>query len=82
MKRLATHVVDGMINHDDVAVSWAAIDAALGRKADRRKRYTLIDGEACEVAEWTATCTGCDGGGCDECRGKGKVRRSHWFPAI
>jgi Na+-translocating ferredoxin:NAD+ oxidoreductase RNF subunit RnfB len=35
------------------------VDELLGFRADRRKRYKIIDGEVCELARWTQSCSGC-----------------------
>lgn len=31
----------------------------LGRRRDGRKRYKVIDGQVCEIARWTTSCSGC-----------------------
>lgn len=64
-------------------------DAIAGKRLDRRKNYAIIDGEVCELAEWSQACSGCyegyysnteRGGGCHECGYQGRVRRSQWVP--
>jgi len=68
------------INHVEEDTTYEEAEHMCGHKLDKRKNYCIIDGKVCESLEWTAECSGCDGGGCRECGGQGKVRQAMWVP--
>lgn len=76
------HTVDerGRIHYDDRPQSIEHAELIAGRRLDRRRNYAIINGEVCEAAWWTQECSGCDGGGCDECGYTGKRRTGAWVP--
>jgi len=39
-------------------IHWSQAEALAARKVDRRRRYAVIDGQLCERAEWTTSCSG------------------------
>lgn len=80
IERIETTIVGGFIEHDDRPASWERVDALCGRRADRRKAWAIIDGQVCTLVKWTERCSGCDGGGCQECGYHGVTRRSQWCP--
>lgn len=82
IERCETNIVDGSIEHDDRPATWDRVDALIGKRADRRRSWAIIDGEACIAVKWIATCSGCDGGGCQECGHHGVTRQSVWCPWI
>lgn len=85
--------VDGM---PSVVTDWPAsfddVDKVLGRRADRRRNYALIDGEVCTLHRWSQPCSGCTcdyetigtlqsiGSGCSECGYTGRSAISMWIP--
>ena len=54
--------------------------AVVESKLDRRFKYTEFCGQLIRNYNYTALCTGCDGGGCLECGWHGKVRSSCPIP--
>ena len=82
-----TRVVDQRIYHDDQPISWEEADQRAGRRLDRRKAWAFVNGDLCETASWTQSCSGCSdsmderGMGCSECGHHGVVRESMWVPA-
>jgi hypothetical protein len=75
------HSYEGQrIVYDERPLSWERADEIAGRRLDRRKNYVVIEGQVCSSIRWTATCSGCDGGGCEECGYHGKVRNGCWMP--
>jgi hypothetical protein len=89
IERLGTVVKDGLIHHDDRLATYEQADKLAGCRLDRRRSYAIIDGEVCELAEWSQACSGCYqgydsahavGSGCDECGHTGRRKHSHWVP--
>ena len=80
IERIETKIVGDFIEHDDRPVTWERVDALCGKRADRRKSWAIIEGEACTLVKWTDRCSGCDGGGCHECGYHGVTRRAQWCP--
>lgn len=70
----------GNIVYDESPSTFERADKVAGKRVDRRRNYMIIDGELCESTEWTQVCSGCNGWGCTECRGRGKVRQAMWCP--
>ena len=80
-------------NFRDIPCTFEDATVLAGARLDRRRNYIIIDGNVCELSEWTEPCSGCSccneypcdccqerGSGCHECGYTGKVRRSHWAP--
>lgn len=75
------HSFDGdRIVYNERPLSWRQADEIAGRRLDRRKNYCVIDGQVCSEIRWTSSCSGCDGGGCQECGYHGRVRNGYWMP--
>lgn len=68
--------------YSDVPSTYSYAESISGIKLDRRRNYAIIDGIVCESAAWTRICSGCHGGGCSECGGRGKRREEMWLPLI
>jgi hypothetical protein len=86
IRRLGTTIEDRIIIHNDAPATWEDADKLAGGRVDRRCCYAIIPGgdfgDLNVIAKWTAGCSGCDGGGCEECGYRGKVRRAHWVPYL
>lgn len=92
IQRKGTTITDaGVIVHDDASMPWEAADELAGHRVDRRRTYSIIDGELCDLASWTEACTGCTevpemtmgpdrGCGCHECGYTGHRRNSYFVP--
>lgn len=88
IERLGTEVdAAGIIHQDDRLSTFEAADALAGHRVDRRKNYAIVKGKLCELAEWTAACSGCTGeygpdrgSGCHECGFTGRSRQAMWVP--
>lgn len=89
IERHGHEVKDGMVHYDDRPSTYEHADKIAGRRLDRRRSYAIIDGEVCELAEWSRACTGCyegynsehaTGSGCEECGYTGRRRDGSWVP--
>lgn len=87
IERHSHHIDDqGFIHYDDRQSTYERADELAGRRLDRRQSYAIIDGEVCELARWSAACSGCTndheerGHGCSECGYTGRSRSAQWVP--
>lgn len=86
VRRLGYYFRGDKIIFKERPLSWKAADKIVGRHLDRRKNYTVINGQVCSAIKWTSACSGCsdgsadNGGGCRECGYQGRVRNSCWMP--
>ena len=76
--RILTEVCNGIVNHIEEDTTYEEAEYMFDLKLDRRRNYMIIDGQLCQAVEYTDICTGCNGGGCVECGGHGKVRHGYW----
>jgi hypothetical protein len=82
------HHIDerGFIHYDDRPTTYEAAEAIARKRLDRRRNYAIIEGDVCEAASWSQTCSGCSEGpddaghGCRECGYTGTTRESMWVP--
>jgi hypothetical protein len=80
----------GVVDFDDLPMTWADADAKAGRRLDRRRAWAFVGGKLCSLVRYTHVCSGCcsgdgygssRGGGCHECGYHGVVRAGSWVPA-
>jgi len=51
--------------------SWVEAERVSGRRLDRRRTYTIVDGVVFVDVRWRGSCSSCDGYGCTRCRNSG-----------
>lgn len=79
--------------HSIAYADHSAVDAILGYRSDRRRKYMIIDGVVYQMASYTTPCSGCKcdteypcsccriaGDGCEECGYTGRRRHDEWMP--
>lgn len=80
-----------MNERDSREIATSEAERLLGRRVDRRRRYALVEGDVCEYAAYSDTCSGCyegyeyggdgvRGSGCFECGYTGRRRNEFWLP--
>jgi len=77
---------------DEITIAtFEEADEVAGRRLDRRGRYHICPAgdyglfvfpvdTVTRYAEWPRECTGCEGAGCRECGGHGRVREGMFLP--
>jgi len=59
MAQVIERIFSGDDSFKDVPSTYEKATVLSGRRLDRRKNYAIIDGQVCELAEWTESCSGC-----------------------
>ncbi|MDE2102052.1 MAG: hypothetical protein KGL39_32700 [Patescibacteria group bacterium] len=80
LRRVFKNTTDGSTDFDDVPATVEEAERLTGCRLDRRRNYCIIFRDVCALATWSQRCSGCEGAGCFECRGRGNVRISMYHP--
>lgn len=57
--QIEIHINEESYEYEEEDSTYEHAESIVGVKLDRRKNYMIIDGEVCQMATWTHSCSGC-----------------------